>query len=568
MSNSIQEYIEKYRAEELSFFPIPSRSKQANIEWKCYQERNPTDEEITRWKADGDSNLAIVCGAVSGNLVVIDFDDRERFHQYLDHLTKLDIDLFTYTRIVKTGKGFHVYYRLPATIKSQKFPQIDLKAEGGYVIAPPSIHPTGAVYELLNPDIPIREIASLVDVGIDINQTPDKPADGNNPGWVAELLKGVAEGSRDESAKSLIGYFRNSLPCDVTERIILDWNTRNTPPLPEAILLEKIARFYRQFPPHPPNGSVNNSSSLCISPDDSHLESERNKGVTESVTEPLSERIENWIRESTGWFSYEDIDKEFGIKLEGEKSNRRMIIKRLKVPGTIEAHPKNNKLFRFVNTTIRLIDFKSATTRTPLALKYPFGLEHYYQTYPGNIIVVAGSPDAGKTAFLLNFIRENMFDFSIYYQSSEMGKDELASRLELFEGIGLDEWNFTAEERSSNFADTIRPDCVNIIDYLEFGEGAFYLIAEYLRQIHEKLKGGIAIVALQKNRGAELGRGGNFGLEKPRLYLSMDAGKITIQKAKNWTHPEENPNRLTLNFKIVAGCKFIIEQDWRKEADE
>jgi hypothetical protein len=92
--------------------------------------------------------------------------------------------------------------------------------------------------------------------------------------------------------------------------------------------------------------------------------------------------------------------------------------------------------------------------------------------------VIAGAADAGKTALLLNFIKLNQFDFSIYYQSSEMGKEELASRLVNFEDITLDEWNFNAEERSTDFADVIRPDCINIIDYMEL-TGDFYNVAEY-----------------------------------------------------------------------------------------
>jgi hypothetical protein len=145
-----------------------------------------------------------------------------------------------------------------------------------------------------------------------------------------------------------------------------------------------------------------------------------------------------------------------------------------------------------------------------------------------------------------------------------MGKDELASRLSKFEGIKLDDWSFTPEERSHNFADVIRPDAINIIDYMELSSD-FYAVAEYLRQIHDKLGSGICLVALQKKRGAPLGRGGDFGLEKPRLYLSLDTGKCTIQKAKNWVNPEENPNGLTIKFKLVSGCKFIVAEDWHKD---
>jgi hypothetical protein len=285
---------------------------------------------------------------------------------------------------------------------------------------------------------------------------------------------------------------------------------------------------------------------------------ERDRNVT------LAQKIKDFVTDSNGWFSYEDVDKELGLKSSEDKINRRQIMKRLKDDGVIEAHLRNNKLFRHVKVTVRPIDFRAAGKKTPLAIKYPFGIEKYFRTYPGNVIVIAGAADAGKTAFLLNLIRLNMSDFSIYYQSSEMGAEELANRLTKFEDIALEDWNFIAEERSRDFADVIRPDCINIVDYLELA-GDFYMVADYLKQIHDKLSSGIAIVALQKKRGAELGRGGDFGLEKPRLYLSMDASRLTIQKAKNWADPEVNPNGLVLDFKIVNGCKLIVTNDWHKE---
>ena len=74
------------------------------------------------------------------------------------------------------------------------------------------------------------------------------------------------------------------------------------------------------------------------------------------------------------------------------------------------------------------------------------------------------------------------------------------------------------------------------------------------------MKNGIAIVALQKKRGVELGRGAEFSLEKPRLYLSMENGEIKIVKAKNWRRKDVNPNGMVSKFKIVNGCDFRIYQ--------
>ena len=313
------------------------------------------------------------------------------------------------------------------------------------------------------------------------------------------------------------------------------------------------------------------SENISIHTGDGFAESERFKSVTKSVTKNTDkvssvtqEIVEEWIKETTGWFTYEELDRELGIKQESDKSNRRVIIKRLKDDGIIEQNPKENKLYRYVNVATRIIDFKKAHNKTPLDIKLPFRIEGYVNTYPGNVIVIAGAPNAGKTAFLLNTVRMNMAKYSIFYQNSEMGEDELAIRLEKFQGLTLDDWTFTAEERSGDFHDVIRPDCLNIIDFLELTDN-FYQIGGFLSKIHDKLSTGIAIVAIQKNPGVPLGRGGNLGTEKPRLYLSMDAGKITIIKGKNWANPMVNPNRLVTEFNIINGCEFHQTGVWHHQ---
>ena len=53
---------------------------------------------------------------------------------------------------------------------------------------------------------------------------------------------------------------------------------------------------------------------------------------------------------------------------------------------------------------------------------------------------------------------------------------------------------------------------INIIDFLEISEN-FYEIGGRLREIHDKLKGAVAVVALQKNAGTQTGLGGYRGME-------------------------------------------------------
>ncbi len=100
------------------------------------------------WTRAPNANVAVVTGAVSG-LIVLDVDPRNGGNESLLELERLNGELPT-TPVVRTGgDGRHYYFAAPSgsRIKSRKVTDgLDLKADGGYVIAPPSVHPCGGVY--------------------------------------------------------------------------------------------------------------------------------------------------------------------------------------------------------------------------------------------------------------------------------------------------------------------------------------------------------------------------------------------------------------------------------------
>jgi hypothetical protein len=126
-----------YLALGFSVIPIhtdPERAKAAAVPWKLYQQRQATQAELSRWFRRY-TGLGIVTGAVS-RLLVLDFDDPhgyQRFRRAYPDLSR------TYT--VRTRRGWHLYYRLPAgfNLRSRQGQGIDLKAEGGLVVAPPTV---------------------------------------------------------------------------------------------------------------------------------------------------------------------------------------------------------------------------------------------------------------------------------------------------------------------------------------------------------------------------------------------------------------------------------------------
>jgi hypothetical protein len=150
----LREFLEAYLELGFSFFPIEWRQKAPPlVKWEEFQSRKPSREEVEGWLSKhAVFNVAVACGRVS-NLFVIDFDSEEAFESWLKGLPKGFREyVMAACWIVKTGKGFHVYVRPedPELIPRSKIrcrEGIDIKGEGGYVVAPPSVHPSGARYE-------------------------------------------------------------------------------------------------------------------------------------------------------------------------------------------------------------------------------------------------------------------------------------------------------------------------------------------------------------------------------------------------------------------------------------
>jgi hypothetical protein len=282
----------------------------------------------------------------------------------------------------------------------------------------------------------------------------------------------------------------------------------------------------------------------------------------------LSDEIREWISVTSGDISVTECDKELEIVTKRDKSNRRKILQRLVKEGLIKRIENRVGIFRVIENTCEEINFLTAPTEE-INLSLPLGLSDHFKAYRKNIIVFTGDQDAGKTALLLNIIKDNMHKHEIHYFSSEMAETEMRTRLELFSGLSLQDWNFKAHERSDNFADVIEPDAINIIDYLEIDD-AFYQVSGKLRAIHDKLNNGIAIIALQKSPGQEIGRGGSFSVEKPRLYVSISndypGHTAKIVKCKNW-RTSENPNGLTRHFKLYQGHSIVETTNWERNEE-
>jgi hypothetical protein len=128
------------RSRGLSIFRIPLRSKTPTTAWKAWQTRLASDSELVAMFV-AESNIGIVTGAVS-NLVVIDADSQDAQDYLLRHLPPTPWQ-------TRTVRGMHFYFRHPGVPVANRHlpsPALDIKGDGGHVLAPGSVHPTGRRY--------------------------------------------------------------------------------------------------------------------------------------------------------------------------------------------------------------------------------------------------------------------------------------------------------------------------------------------------------------------------------------------------------------------------------------
>jgi putative DNA primase/helicase len=107
-------------------------------------------EQIRRWWTRWpQANIGVVTGAISG-LVVLDIDPRNGGHLSLEDLQAEHSKLPHTIESQTGGGGRHLFFKHPGgkvRSGSDKLgPGLDLKADGGYIVAPPSLHASGLQY--------------------------------------------------------------------------------------------------------------------------------------------------------------------------------------------------------------------------------------------------------------------------------------------------------------------------------------------------------------------------------------------------------------------------------------
>jgi hypothetical protein len=223
--------------------------------WLDYQQRLPTAREVARWfRRWPDANVAVVTGAVSG-LVVLDVDVR---HGGADSLAQLEARYGPLPRTVEAitgGGGRHLYFAHPGGVLHNKVgirPGLDLRGDGGYVVAPPSLHPSGTRYQW-KPGCSPADLSPAPMPGWLLREAAgrDGRTGRSRTQWRELVNRGVGEGERNNTIASLAGHLLwHGVDPVVVLDLLLAWNaTHCRPPLTDdevARTVESIARTHER----------------------------------------------------------------------------------------------------------------------------------------------------------------------------------------------------------------------------------------------------------------------------------------------------------------------------------
>ena len=527
-----------YHGLGLSVIPV-RKDKKPLIKWQPYQKEKAGPEKLIEWwRKWPDANIGLVTGAIS-DFMVVDVDSQAG-HDALSEFLPDNIQ----TPVVKTPSGgWHYYFRYQKGLvnRARVITDCDVRTDGGYVVAPASVGANGKAYSFVQ-GLGIRDVslASMPDMLFSILQgggphcqnastseqsnkveytyigaVDNLPDVHTSPRMSTSVHIDFSKGGRDEALFRLANCLvKGGMSHTTIQKYLLFFGEHCSPPFPEKEIQAKIQSALKR---------------------------------SESREKNLAQEVREFVLSTSGHFLSTDVHKSLDVSTRRDRKNVSEILRRLLEEGIIERTGSRNGQFRLIESECDEMDFLNAETETA-DVWLPFNLHRLVETMPGNIILIAGEPNAGKTGLILNIIQNNQHKFETHYFNSEMGGSELRKRLSLFTDILPSQWRFKAWERADNFADVIKPGKgrLNIIDFLELHDN-FYEVGGRLAEIHKKLKGAIAIIALQKNAGVDTGLGGFRGLEKPRLYLAMSPGKLKIVKAKNWK-TNRNPNGPPIQF--------------------
>lgn len=214
--------------------------------------RDPT--AVQKWFDGRSLNIGIATGAISG-IIALDVDPR---HDGDTTLAKLEAEhgpLPPTWRFLTGGGGEHILFRHPGGTVGNSAgllgPGLDMRGDGGYIVAPPSQHICRRFYAISVDHHPSDVLLAPPPEWLMQHLTRRKPtaaeASQDRPDWRGHVSATHAEGTRNTALASLSGHLlRNRIDPFAVLDLMLCWNRAHcTPPLDDeevSATVRSIAR--------------------------------------------------------------------------------------------------------------------------------------------------------------------------------------------------------------------------------------------------------------------------------------------------------------------------------------
>lgn len=240
-----------YLSRSWSVVPVGARSKRPIIAWQGYQQTRVDASDITHWFSRWpDANVGIVTGRISG-LVVVDVD---LAHGGVESLQQLESEHGPLPQTLEArsgGGGRHLYFSHPGgrvPNRVELFRGIDLRGDGGVIVAPPSVHPSGDRYRW----VPGHSPDALAPAPLPLWLRQMIAAPGGSMShplafWRELLTEGVVEGGRNNAIASISGHLLwHGVDEQVVIELLLCWNrSRCRPPLSDEEVVRTVESIVR-----------------------------------------------------------------------------------------------------------------------------------------------------------------------------------------------------------------------------------------------------------------------------------------------------------------------------------
>ena len=208
------------------------------------------------WAEASDANVGIATGASSG-LVVLDVDPRHGGDRALAELEQEYGPLPATVRAHTGGGGSHVLFAYPIAhgglrsgVRIGEFAGLDVRGDGGYIVAPPSTHASGGKYRWVPGCGPNEVVLAQVPTWL-LALAQRRPGAAGPPHPEGT----IAEGARNSTLASLAGSMRHrGMTTDaITAALLVENARRSVPPLPDEEV-KRIAASVGRYDA-PPEGA-------------------------------------------------------------------------------------------------------------------------------------------------------------------------------------------------------------------------------------------------------------------------------------------------------------------------